>query len=851
MRVIITLLLLMALSVSAFSQERNCGAMEDLEHQLQHDPEMHSRMEAIERHTEHFIQTTNGQGRAVITIPVVFHVVHNGQAVGTAENVSDAYVLAQLEQMNQDFALANSDASLIPSIFQPLAANTEIQFCLAQRKPDGTATTGINRISGGRASWTTSQINSSLKPSSIWDRNQYLNVWSVKFGGADASLLGYAQFPGGAANTDGVVVLYSSMGSVASPNPDGGVFGRGRTLTHEVGHWLNLRHIWGDATCGNDMVSDTPVHNTSNGGCPTYPHYSTCTGSPIEMTMNYMDYTNDACMYMFTAGQKARMQAVLASGGARFSLTSSAGCTPVGSTACNVPGGLNASGITTAAATLNWSGASGATAYNVRHRATGTTTWTTASNVSGTSRSISGLAAATQYEFQVQSVCGGSTTSAYSGSATFTTNSNGGGGCTTNLITVSITLDNYPAETSWQITNASGTVVASGGSYTVAGATVGGTACLPDGCYTFTILDSYNDGICCSYGNGSYSVTDASGGVLAAGGSFTSSQATQFCQPNCGTPTGLGASAITTSSATLGWSAAGGASSYNVRRRAVGTSAWTTSSTSATSTSVSGLTAATQYEFQVQSVCGSTSGAYSASATFTTASNPTGCSDAYEPNNSRSTSLPLTATNQDLFAQIATSTDRDWYRFANSSAARNIRIDLSDLPADYDLDLYQNSTRRGRSTNGGTTAEVITYNTNTTASNWYAYVYGYNGANSNTQCYKLRISLSSSAFRTDGTTDGIVEEIEVEVPVIEKTGFAMFPNPASDLLTLDMDMNADRAVQISVSDITGKVMLVNSYQLQKDFNRVTLNVGNLPSGIYIVRVDNGDLNGIQKLVITR
>lgn len=824
--------------------------MDDLEHQLQHDPEMQSRMEAIERHTEHFTQSTNGQGRAVITIPVVFHIVHNGQAVGTGENVSDAFIQAQLDQMNQDFALTNSDASLIPSIFQPLAANTEIQFCLAQRTPAGAATTGINRVNGGQTSWTVNQINSNLKPSTIWNRDQYLNIWSVKFGGGDAGLLGYAQFPGGSANTDGVVIVFSSMGSVATPNPAGGVYGRGRTLTHEVGHWLNLRHIWGDATCGNDFVSDTPVHNASNGGCPTFPHLSTCSGNPTEMTMNYMDYTYDACMYMFTAGQKTRMRAVLASGGSRFSLTSSPGCTPVGTVTCNVPGGLNASSITTSSATLNWSGATDASAYNVRHRAVGTTTWTTASNVSGTSRSISGLTAATQYEFQVQSVCSG-TTSAYSGSATFTTSSSGGGGgCTDNLITVSITLDNYPGETTWQITNASGGVVASGGPYSTAGATVTATACVVNGCYTFTIFDSYSDGICCSYGNGSYSVT-AGGSVVASGSTFGASAATEFCQPNCGTPAGLGASAITTTSATLSWGAVSGASSYNVRLRQVGASTWGTGSATGTSVGATSLVAGTQYEFQVQSVCSGLSGAYSASATFTTTAAPSGCSDAYEPNNSRSTSLPLTPTNQDLFAQIATSTDRDWYRFANSSSARNIRIDLSDLPADYDLELYQNNTRRRRSTNNGTAPEVITFNTSSTASNWYAYVFGYNGANSNTQCYKLRISLSSSAFRTDGTTDGIVEEIEVEVPVFEKTGFAMFPNPASDLLTMDVNMTADRAVKVAVSDITGKIMLVNSYQLQKDFNRITLDVSTLPAGVYLVRIENGDINGVQKLIITR
>ena len=130
------------------------------------------------------------------------------------------------------------------------------------------------------------------------------------------TLLGYAQFPGGPAAKDGVVLVYKytgRTGTVASP------YNKGRTATHEVGHWMNLYHIWGDATCGTDEVGDTPQHNTSNGGCPTFPHYSTCTGTPVEMTMNYMDYTYDACMYMFTAGQKSRMQAVFASGGPRAS----------------------------------------------------------------------------------------------------------------------------------------------------------------------------------------------------------------------------------------------------------------------------------------------------------------------------------------------------------------------------------------------------------------------------------------------------------------------------------------------------------------------------------------------------
>jgi hypothetical protein len=136
-------------------------------------------------------------------------------------------------------------------------------------------------------------------------------LWVCTIGGG---ILGYAQFPGGASATDGVVIdskYFGTTGTATAP------FNLGRTATHEIGHWMNLRHIWGDANCGSDLVSDTPTHNTANYGTPVYPHYSTCTGTPIEMTMNYMDYTDDNAMYMFSTGQKSRMLAIFNTGGPR------------------------------------------------------------------------------------------------------------------------------------------------------------------------------------------------------------------------------------------------------------------------------------------------------------------------------------------------------------------------------------------------------------------------------------------------------------------------------------------------------------------------------------------------------
>lgn len=200
----------------------------------------------------------------------------------------------------------NTDYNNTPSLFQGVrSGNFGIQFVLDTVIRKSTTTT----------SWST---NNAMKKSSSGGINPTspttkLNIWVCNLGGG---ILGYAQFPGGSSSTDGVVIddnAFGTTGTVAAP------YNKGRTATHEVGHWLNLRHIWGDATCGSDLVSDTPQHNTANYGCPTYPHYSTCTGTPVEMTMNYMDYTDDACMYMFTQGQKTRAMAIFAVGGPRYS----------------------------------------------------------------------------------------------------------------------------------------------------------------------------------------------------------------------------------------------------------------------------------------------------------------------------------------------------------------------------------------------------------------------------------------------------------------------------------------------------------------------------------------------------
>lgn len=287
-------------NVSAVAR-RGCATQEVLEAQLKADPTLAIRMNEIEAFTA---QHSDGKftGRLVngkIEIPVVVNVLYRT----TAENISNAQIQTQIDVLNKDFNALNSDYNSVPALFAGVKANVGITFVLDQ----------VIRKSTTKTSWGTNDAmkkvaQGGLAPTSPTTK---LNLWACTIGGG---ILGYAQFPGGASATDGVVIdskYFGLSGSSAAP------YNLGRTGTHEVGHWMNLRHIWGDATCGSDLVSDTPTHNTANYGVPAYPHYSTCSGTPVEMTMNYMDYTDDAGMYMFSNGQKSRIAAIFVSGGPR------------------------------------------------------------------------------------------------------------------------------------------------------------------------------------------------------------------------------------------------------------------------------------------------------------------------------------------------------------------------------------------------------------------------------------------------------------------------------------------------------------------------------------------------------
>lgn len=580
----------------------------ELQHELH--PELEEKREQIERHTARVLsQPQMRSANGIITIPVVVHVVYNN----ASENISEAQILSQIDVLNEDFRRQNPDAVNTPADFQPVAADSEFEFCMATVDPQGNPTNGITRTPTNVSSFSP---NNNMKFTSsggrdAWPASDYLNIWVCDISGG---ILGYAQFPGGPASTDGIVVDYLYFGTVGVASPP---FDLGRTATHEVGHYLNLRHIWGDGNCNiDDQVADTPRAGGPNytGGNCTYPGPNSCIIGPNDlpdMFQNYMDYSDDDCMNLFTLGQKARMRALFQPGGVRASLLNSAACgTPTPPTCDD---GLQ----------------------------------------NGDEEGVD---------------CGGS---ACDPCPCYTTNLN-----------LSITLDNYPQETSWVVTDASGNTVQSGGTYGSQpdGATLNIDFTLTEGNFAFTIFDSYGDGICCSYGQGSYTLADDTGAVIASGGAFGSSATTPFCIEGttaacddglqngqetgidcggpdcpacptcddgvqngqetgvdcggpdcpdceliCSEPINLSVNFVTTTSAILTWEAAPNAVGYEVAYNPVGGIA-DFIDLSATSYTLTGLSPGVTYEWGVRSLCTRQTSGFAIGPVFTTKDDG-GCPD--------------------------------------------------------------------------------------------------------------------------------------------------------------------------------------------------------------------------------
>jgi hypothetical protein len=248
-----------------------------------------------------------------IKIPVVIHVLYNN----AAQNISDAQIQSQLKVLNDDFRRRNSDTVNTPDRFKSFAADVAIEFVLATADPKGRATSGIVRKKTSVLDWG---LDDKIKFSAqggddAWDAKSYLNIWV----GNMRKVLGYSSVPGSAIEKDGVVITANAFGTINTIAP----YHLGRTAVHEVGHWLGLKHIWGDAACGDDGIQDTPQQSSYTTGCPTGFRSSCNNGSLGDMYMNYMDFTNDACLNLFTEGQKNAMRSLFAAGGPRVSILAS------------------------------------------------------------------------------------------------------------------------------------------------------------------------------------------------------------------------------------------------------------------------------------------------------------------------------------------------------------------------------------------------------------------------------------------------------------------------------------------------------------------------------------------------
>lgn len=497
-------------------------------------------------------KANKSQSGGIVTIPVVVHVIHAGQAYGSAPNIVDEQVQSQITVMNQDFRKLVGTPGYNTNA---VGADTQIQFALAKVDPNGNPTNGINRVNLCQASWSQSQIESFVKPETIWDPTQYMNMWSVNF--STNGILGYAQFPsgsnlgglnaiGGEAYTDGVVARYNAFGSIDYNNGQFFIvttYDKGRTMTHEVGHYLGLRHIWGDtsscvvnATDSNkDYCLDTPAASAANYNCVTI---DSCPSNPgNDMIENYMDYTNDACMNIFTINQKDRITTVMNNSPRRVTLKTSTKdiaiplfandaevklereCTAITCTSTALPVKVSLYNRGTAVMT------SAVISYSVNGL---TQTYNWAGSLAQDKYAIVSLPMPTAslggyMNISVTTVNG--VTDQRASNSNISVNYMGAATRVDQNVVFNLQQDQYGSETTWQLTNGSGTVVYSGGPYVDSTAPVLITQnwVLTSGeCYTFTINDSYGDGIY-PYG-GYYNIKSTSGATLLTGSHFSTSQ---------------------------------------------------------------------------------------------------------------------------------------------------------------------------------------------------------------------------------------------------------------------------------------------------------------------------------------
>ncbi|MGJ5642828.1 M43 family zinc metalloprotease [Formosa sp. S-31] len=487
---------------------------------------------------------------SIIQIPVVVHVIHDGDSYGKMENITDSQIESQITVLNQDFRKMMDTPGYNDN---PVGADIGIEFVLAKQTPDRCPTNGIDRVNMQRATWSEEDIDDILKPATIWDPEHYLNMWSVVLTRTD--LLGYAQFPsasgldgmpvnGGAANSDGVVCRYNSFGSIAF---DDGTFNLsapynlGRTMTHEVGHFLGLRHIWGDGGCSlDDYVADTPLSSQSNTGCPAI---DTCneegeTEPVYDMVENYMDYTNDACMNIFTQGQKERILAVLANSPRRVSLVTSnkdeapdpvendpsielaeisipeCGTQVIATVKVTNYGTLPLTELTITSGIENTNSSDYKWTGSIDSGKSELINLPGINTVSGTFNFV--VSTSNPNGKTDDRTCNNEASKEFKMTSTYTS---------TSVINMKLKTDKNGKETTWKFLDSDGNIIDQGGGNYWGNFKVNKSFQVNQNeCYTFVINDSGADGMCCTNGEGYFTLTAEDGTVIYSGGEFESEE---------------------------------------------------------------------------------------------------------------------------------------------------------------------------------------------------------------------------------------------------------------------------------------------------------------------------------------
>ena len=493
---------------------------------------------------------------------------------------------------------------------------------------------------------------------------------------------------------------------------------------------------------------------------------------------------------------------------------------------CIDPTNLTSS-VTTNSATVSWNSASGSTSYRVDYRATNSVAWTTAiASTTNTSFTISGLSLTTSYDWRVRSFC--SAGSSGFSLAQFMTGSasacNPPSGLSTSTITTSsanVSWSSVSSANSYDVDykiNSSPTWISAATGTTSTSAGLSGLAASTT--YDWRVRTN------CSSGSSTYST-----------GQFTTN-ASSVCNP----PSGLAANSITAVSAIVRWGNVSGANNYDVDYKLTGSLTWISSATGTTSTSVnlSNLSSSSSYDWRVRSNCFSGSSSYAVSQ-FTT-SPVSGCSDQYEPNDVFGSPAPV-STGVNLIAQINSASDVDYYSFTNTASQRKVSISLTNLPADYDMQLYRtNGFLLRTSQNRGTVDESFTLNTNT-IDTYIVSVYGYNGAFSSSQCYTLNIQLSATNFSPDAPV--------TDIPTTIRGGLRLYPVPASTMVNVSFDAYKNGTADISVTNPLGQQVLHKTVGVGDGINYNNIDVSRLGAGMYFVKVNNGDGVQTQKLIISR